>query len=221
MNRALQRWIEICMGVIFPSRDQVSKIEALSPREFAIRATRVVDELPKSIYSLFKYKDPLVRQALWALKYEGNRKIGRLFAILLYDTLIEIISEATLYDNFSQPLFIPIPLSKERYKERGWNQAEIIVQEIIKLYPQSDWQYEKNILQKVKHTMPQTKLSRAKRLENLKNCFATNPEKLKIIKNRNIVLVDDVVTTGSTIQEARRTLLEAGARQVLAFTVAH
>jgi competence protein ComFC len=210
---------EKILAFIFPSQAPIAHLESMSPAIFSAYATRVQDELPLHIHSLFHYKDPYVRQALWALKYQGNKKIARLFAALLYESMIEIISEASLYENFSDPIIIPLPLSIERLKERGWNQSEILAQEITKIFP--ELHYEKDILKKIKHTAPQTSLSRKERIHNLKNCFAVPHEKRSAILNRNIILIDDVTTTGSTIIEARSTLLKAGARRVIAFTVAH
>ena len=89
----------------------------------------------------------MVRQALWALKYEGNKIIAKLFAVLIYDSLIEILSDMQLYEHFTKPLIIPLPLSKERYKERGWNQSELIANELQKISPH--WKVEKNILKKI------------------------------------------------------------------------
>ncbi|KKU76429.1 MAG: hypothetical protein UY03_C0035G0001, partial [Parcubacteria group bacterium GW2011_GWA2_47_64] len=72
---------------------------------------------------------------------------------------------------------------------------------------------------KCKDTGSQTKMdTRKKRLENLKGCFVADG---KAVEGRNIILIDDVATTGATLVEARKTLLRAGARKVIAFTVAH
>jgi competence protein ComFC len=163
------------------------------------------------------------------VKYNGNQKIAILFACLLYEQMIEVLSEEELFSNFIDPVVIPLPLSKERLKERGWNQAEIIAREIVKL--NSSFSLNTTSLHKVKNTLPQTKLSKSERLKNLKNCFAIKDSDSKIegkrdldrvkIKNRNIILVDDVTTTGATILEAKKVLLNAGAKNVLAFTIAH
>lgn len=210
---------EKILALIFPPNGEARAIETMSPSAFSQEATRVLDELPQGIYSLFHYKDPLVKQALWALKYRGSRPVAKLFATLLYETILEHISDALLFENVSEPLLLSLPLSEQRLKERGWNQAELICEEIIKLYPQLH--YNKNILKKIKHTAPQTTLSRKERLLNLKNCFGIDSGALHLLQNRNIILLDDVTTTGSTLKEARATLIKAGARKVLCFTVAH
>ncbi|MCC2630591.1 MAG: competence protein competence protein ComFC [Candidatus Paceibacter sp.] len=219
MPEYIKSIFESILQWIFPVNPDIAEIEAMSSADFSLHARRVLEELPQGIQSLFKYKDPFVRKALWAVKYDGNKTIARLFAQLLYEHMLEFLSEAELYDNFVDPIIIPIPLSKERRAERGWNQAEIIAKELIKSNPQ--FILRTDIIFKIKHTTPQTRLSREERLKNLKGCFAIPDGAHLGIKNKNIILLDDVVTTGSTIIECRRTLLAAGARQVVAFTIAH
>ncbi len=202
---------------LFPQPPNVERIENLSAGDFAAIAARPLEKPPAGILSAFKYRDPLVRQALWLLKYRGNRRVAKLFAELLSDQFIETVSEEALYADFSNPIIIPIPLSHERMKERGWNQAEMLARELQKIQPAFELQIK--TLKKIRHTAPQTSLSRAAREKNLKGCFVV--AKPELIKNRNIILIDDVTTTGSTILEARRALLKSDARRVLAFTIAH
>ncbi len=205
---------------LFPSSYEVTYLESLGAQEFLEQAKPALDLTPH-IYSLFMYKDPLVEKALWELKYRGNRKIAELFATLLYDVIVQEIADASLFSDFTHPIIIPLPLSKERLKERGWNQSEMIVRALKKYGVTHSELFTINcdVLIKIKHTQAQTKLSRKKRMKNLKGCFAIkNPE---LIKHKNIILIDDVTTTGSTIEEAKNTLLKAGAKNVLAFTIAH
>ena len=169
----------------------------------------------ETISSLFNYRDPKIRNAIWQLKYQGNRHIAHLLGSLL--------SQAIIQKNIQAPLIIPLPLSKKRLKERGWSQTEMLVRSIMKNDTTHSLEYGDKILIKIRHTYPQTKLSRSERKHNLKDCFAINSElkNKEIILRRNIILIDDVSTTGSTIFEAQKTLQAAGARSVCAFTVAH
>jgi len=74
-------------------------------------------------------------------------------------------------------------------------------------------------LEKIKETPHQSKLNnKTKRLNNLKNCFSANPEK---VKNRNIILIDDVITTGATMSKVKKELKKAGARKVIGIAIAH
>jgi competence protein ComFC len=224
------------IDIIFPSQEQTRALELLDPEQFLAQAKRSLDELVlqkthsyiTDIQSIFSYRDKIVEQAIWELKYGGNRKIAKLFAVILYDYIIETLSEESLFANFSSPLLIPIPLSKERLKERGWNQTEMLAKELTKLDKNNFFTLEAGVLIKKHNTKPQTSLSKSERIKNLKNCFEivgknaeeTQKNKEKI-KNRNIILIDDVTTTGSTFIEAAKTLKLAGAREIRAFTIAH
>jgi len=170
--------------------------------------------------SLFDYKNEVVKKSIWLLKYGGNKEVGKILAYSLYDYLLEEISEQGMFSHFQNPLVIPIPLSKKRLKDRGFNQSEIIAKEMSFIDNGVSFKLARNVLYKTKDTPNQVSVKdRHERLQNLRGCFSVkNPD---TIKNRNIILIDDITTTGATIKEARKTLLGAGAKKVIAFTIAH
>ncbi|MCX5669320.1 MAG: phosphoribosyltransferase family protein [Candidatus Omnitrophica bacterium] len=111
---------------------------------------------------------------------------------------------------------VPIPLHKSRQREREFNQAEILSQEVAR-------EFNKNVLTdvliRVKPTKTQTELSFGERCQNVKKSFlVTKPE---LIKDTNLLLIDDVLTTGATSNEAAKCLKSAGARKVLLLTLAN
>ncbi|MCI0542404.1 hypothetical protein L0Y69_01445 [bacterium] len=118
-----------------------------------------------------------------------------------------------------QFLLVPIPLSKERLQKRGFNQSELIAKYLTRLAPEI-FENRSDILARIKNTEHQTLLkNREERLKNLKGSFVVkNPD---AIRGKIITLIDDVATTGTTLIEARRALLAAGARRVYGATVAH
>lgn len=177
-------------------------------------------ESERWIYPLFDYRHPPIKKALWLLKYNHKKKLADIFGMAMYGVILEELADLKLMDNFYDPLLIPIPLSKQRYRERGYNQAELICKELIKLDKNKNFQLETNVLIKHHETIHQARIkNRAERLKNLSGSFSIKtPEK---IKNRNIILIDDITTTGATLNEARKTLKKAGARKIIAFTVAH
>ena len=144
-------------------------------------------------------------------------------------------------ENFIEPVLIPIPLSPKRYRERGYNQAQLICEELIKInnlrhgvdvnnannaYIRHGvyMQLEKKILIKPKETEHQARIkNRNIRLKNLSGSFVikNTAENIARIKRKNIILIDDIITTGATLSEARKVLKQNGARKVIAFTVAH
>jgi len=227
-------WTIVCMNILktildilFPLPDHIRAIEHIS-REELLRFSELQDISPdRNIYPLFKYKSQnpenarkkYVDHAIWALKYHKSQETAELLAALLYGFMVEVLSDKILFDNFTDPLLIPLPISEERRRERGYNQTELLAHEIMKQDIQKILTLRTDILQKVRHTAPQATLSRTERLENLRNCFSV--AKPEAVKNKNVILLDDVTTTGSTIKEAMRVLEAAGAKNVIAFTVAH
>jgi len=129
-----------------------------------------------------------------------------------------IINHFQLLDNppdFKGFFLIPIPLEKRKLKQRGFNQAEEIAKELSKSL---EIPLISDCLLKIKANFPQIKLSGKEREENIKGVFlCKNPEK---IKGRKILLLDDVYTTGSTMEEAARVLKTAGAKEIWGVAVA-
>ena len=149
---------------------------------------------------------------------------------------MEELADLVIMENFNNIILIPIPLSGKRLRERGYNQAELICRELIKinnLTPSpSPYQGEgcrrrgevltlqNNILIKPKETEHQARIeNRRQRLQNIIGSFSLKNSEL--VKNRNIILIDDIITTGATLNEARKVLKQAGARKIIAFTIAH
>lgn len=116
-------------------------------------------------------------------------------------------------------IIMPIPISNKRLKTRGYNQSSLIAKSLAKNF---NMDYEERILTKYKDNKKQSTLSKEERLLNAKNVYklksGTNLKEK--IKNKKILLFDDVFTTGSTCNECSRILKENGARQVGIFTIA-
>ncbi|HBB49781.1 TPA: hypothetical protein DEQ22_02610 [Candidatus Nomurabacteria bacterium] len=180
-------------------------------------------ESVKWIFPLYDYRHPPIKKVLWLLKYKGKKRLANVFAEVMYGRILEELSELSVMENFRKPVLIPIPLSKKRCRERGYNQAELICQELIKINNLRHGVYlklEKDILIKPKDTKHQAHIeNRSERLKNIIGSFTVKNS--EIIKGRNIILIDDILTTGATLSEARKVLKRAGARKVIAFTVAH
>ena len=175
------------------------------------------------IFPLFDYRHPPIKKSLWFLKYKNKKRLADIFAEVMHGKIIEELSELSVMKNFRDPVLIPIPLSSKRYRERGYNQAELICKKLIEIEEKNafnNFKLEKNVLIKIKETEHQVNIKdRRDRLKNLSDSFSVkNPE---IIKNKNIILIDDVLTTGATLTEAKKILKSFGAKKVIAFTVAH
>ena len=116
----------------------------------------------------------------------------------------------------SQPFdaFVPVPLHPARYRERDFNQAEVLAKLIAKRAGRPVLK----ALKRVRYTSTQTKLDREERMENLRNAFRVRHA--SAVQSRHLILVDDVFTTGSTVEECARVLRQAGAASVRVVTVA-
>ncbi len=173
------------------------------------------------VFPLYDYQDVNVRQIIHFLKFKNKKKLAQILAQNLYQKILKSLENTTFLNENSKILLIPIPVSQKRRKERGYNQTELLCFYLIKNnFENLNFIYLKNNLKKKKEKKHQTQIkNRAERLLNVKDTFQiNNPEK---IKNKKIILIDDVMTTGSTLTEAKKILKEAGAQEIIAFTLAH
>ncbi len=173
----------------------------------------------RSTFAATSYDDEIVKKIVWLLKYKGIRTLAKPLAELIYNRLFleaRLPLGSLASKHASEITIIPIPLSRKRMKERGYNQAELIARS---LSDKMSVRFLPNVLYKKKETVSQVEIKdRAKRLENVKGVFAIkNPE---AIKNKVVILVDDVTTTGATLAEASRVLKQAGAKKVIGVVVA-
>ena len=152
------------------------------------------------------YREPITK-LISALKFNGT--------LTGLATLAQLAQSAPNITNLSEPdIILPVPLHIQRLRERGFNQALVIAQVC---FPTSKQKIIRNILLRHQATSYQTALSGAKRRKNLIGAFSLkNPEQ---IKNKNILLVDDVFTTGSTVHECAKVLRKAAAKRIEVFTL--
>ncbi|MCX8092968.1 MAG: ComF family protein [Candidatus Goldbacteria bacterium] len=149
--------------------------------------------------------DGALKELIHLLKFYGKKRVAE----VLFKFIIENIEFE--YINWSD-LIVPVPLSKKVLKERGFNQTEIIGRKIAN-YVKKPFL---NVIKKIKETQPQNKLSREERMKNLHGAFNTNVS----FKNKKVLIIDDVYTTGATMNEMAEVLLKNGALEVRGLTVA-
>ena len=181
-------------------------------------------ECAEWIFPLYDYRHPSIKKSVHLLKYQGRKGLARVFAEAMYGRMLEELSDLSVVENFKDTVLIPIPLSPARRRERGFNQAELICKELARIDGELNFKLENKVLIKPKETTHQAHVhNRNERLKNIIGSFTikNTAENIKKIKNRNIILVDDVITTGATLTEAKKILKHFGARKVIAFTIAH
>jgi ComF family protein len=183
------------------------------------------------------YEDELVTNLVKSLKYhfieDLSGTLGRFLALFLRDLinknrfigqdlyhgeiwrkLDKIKRSPQIFLNFNESLIIPVPLHTRRERWRGFNQVEIIA---FKLANYFNIEISVGRLVRVKYAKAQAKLGEEERRNNIKNCFTWQADNLA---GRNVVLVDDVVTTGATLNECARVLKGNGAGEVWGLVVA-
>ncbi len=161
------------------------------------------------------YQNPLVKKMILLFKYEPYIKNFALpLASLIISHFALIENPSTRFARSGQ-VFIPVPITNKKLRERGYNQSSVIAK-ILSLYYQAPFSGDN--LTKIKSTESQADLGREERKKNILNAFALkNPSQ---IIRKTILLVDDVFTTGSTMQECAKTLKSAGAKKVFGIVVA-
>jgi predicted amidophosphoribosyltransferase len=154
-------WWRKVLDLILPRSAALQELEKVNSAEFWRRAEKSTESADQNIFTLFNYGDPLVRAAIWQIKYRNHQKIIRMLAEILYSQLLDELATLSQFANFTSPLLIPIPLSTPRLKSRGYNQSEELTRGIINLDKGKSLQLETGVLVKIKETPPQSSLSRA------------------------------------------------------------
>jgi ComF family protein len=113
-------------------------------------------------------------------------------------------------------IFVPIPLSAHKLRKRGYNQAEILAKELSKKFNMSV----QDLLARTRETKTQVGLTNLQRKLNVKDAFLLKPHAIFLLEGKNVLLVDDVATTGSTLLEASKVLKKGGVQKVFGLTLA-
>ncbi len=151
------------------------------------------------------YADSGVRQLIKALKFDGA--LGTLPIIKRLSIHARGVVAAAILD----ALIVPVPLHKKRLKMRGYNQSEELGKEIFPHFPLLP-----DAIKKIKNTKPQTEQSNDERLKNVIGAFTASTK----FNGEDIILIDDVYTTGATMNECAKVLKLAGAGEVWGFVIA-
>jgi len=156
--------------------------------------------------ALWLHKPP-VSYSIYQFKYHNQRAFGNYYAEEMFRQF------ETVLRDWKPDLIVPVPLHFRRRRKRGYNQSMIIASRLAQLLhiPVSE-----NVLRRIRYTNPQKKLDHATRKKNLHNAFAVSKVPVYV---KNVILIDDIYTTGNTIDEAAKKLKEAGVEKVFFLTV--
>lgn len=211
-EKHVNRLRELFFDLFFPVSDREHEIRNITPEDLA---PHLHIQERNGVTTLFDYHNPTIQEMIWFLKYHGNTHVAQLFGAVLYEYVLEFIGETQPFEASNYTL-VPVPLSTKRKRERGFNQVERIAR-IIQAENAHLFTLAPNALKKIRHTTPQTQLNRTERLKNIQGSFVAQKE---LVAGKNIILVDDVVTTGTTLKEAKKVLREAGAHAVHCIAIA-
>ena len=166
-----------------------------SPKKFYNRA-----------FSPFRFEG-LIVDSVHRLKYHNDKWVGRFLGKILYDYVKSL--------NLNVDIVIPVPLNENRLKERGYNQSKLLCEEFYR----KGYEVDETNLIRVKDTASQTNFTFKQREENVKNAFKIiDKEKLN---GKNVLVVDDVYTTGATLNEISETLRKTKVNYIYCLTLAH
>ena len=168
-----------------------------------------------SLLYCLDYRNKIVKEIIHQFKYQRLLALQTTFKLILKQSLK---SYKTFFKKHDY-ILIPVPLSIQRKRTRGFNQADVIAKLISKIL---NIPYYPNILIRYKNNSPQANIeNQIQRSQNVKNIFKLNSKKLKFLKNKNIILVDDVFTTGSTLNECAKILKQNKVKNILVICLAH
>lgn len=151
----------------------------------------------------------LMAELITRFKYQGATYLAHPLGMLMADYKDENFHWAHI------DMLVPVPLHPRRLQERGFNQSLLLARVISRVHKIP---LEVNALERIRYTQPQTQLSGSEREKNMRGAFRVRKNNLPV--GNNILLVDDVFTSGATVGECARVLKEAGARQVQVLTLA-
>jgi len=217
----IKRGAYFLLEILFPSKclgchknGEILCVNCIDNIRLAERPTE------EKILALYDYRDPIIKSAIWKLKYYHHPYLGQKLGELLYQSFLEEIELLQMFSFGSPIIVIPVPISYNKRKLRGYNQSEIIARSFCSLGNSKLFKLEKDIVYKKLNTIPQARIeNRARRLKNIKGAFEIKNEEK--IKGRTIIIIDDVTTTGGTLTEMMKLLKKSGAKKVIGFAVAH
>lgn len=187
-----------------------------SSKENTIMCSRCIEKIELLPTKILKHIDSIpvfcamvyqkeIQKLIRGIKYHNQKELPFFQAKLMYDYWRKLSVSDEKF------VIVPVPLFEKREKKRKYNQMMLVAQEFSKL---TGYKINSEIIKRIKDTKPQYKLSKKEREENLKEAFLCNPE---CYKGEKLLLIDDILTTGSTMSEMIKTLQSSGINDLTVF----
>ncbi len=182
------------LDAMFPPRRSRDEADRTTCEELGVFvAPSRVSLLGHDVVCLLPYREPLVRSLIVEAKFYEHTKAHAELGRVLAEYLLTLVEDAPF--ERCRYVLVPVPLSKKRYRERGYNQVERVLREALKQLPDT-FSLDTRLVRRVRDTPPQTKLGRAARLRNMDGAFALVGT---LDGSCTYIVVDDVSTTGTTL----------------------
>jgi len=158
---------------------------------------------------IFRY-NRFIKKIIGNLKYRDQTFLAKKFAKILCE---KIRNDIAAYD-----LIVATPLHQKRLRKRKFNQAVLLCRELLKFFPEK--KFIPDFLVRVKNTKPQVELRKKEREKNLKRAFLVNKKYREEARGKKILLLDDVMTSGATVENCAKELKRRGAKEVVVLAIA-
>ena len=199
---------------LFPPRVDESVLRDASTDDFLqLVAPRLVPGTRPGTVALLPFSDGRVKAAIHEAKYHGSERAFK----LLGTALAEYLRGHDDLEN-RRAIIVPIPLGKQRQKERGFNQVEEVARRALRMLKDANIKIDSSILARTRETPSQVSLPRDKREENMRGAFGAAHS---LDPAYTYIVIDDVLTTGATLQAALDALTATGATHILPIALAH
>ncbi len=178
--------------------------------------------LGKTTAALFEYHHPLIKKAIWALKYHRRRSLAEYFGTALYREFFTDLARKQKHGKMEDIVLVPVPGNKKAISMRGYNHAALIAHAIARAGRADglDMKVLDRVLYKKHEVTPQARTKGKRgRAHNVAGLFGIKDA--EALFGKTVILIDDVITTGATVTEAKRAVKTALPKRVLTLAVAH
>jgi competence protein ComFC len=203
--------INLFLDILFPKDLDIVEIETTNIHTFLSQRHTTPTISNKKCFAFLPYQNEKIKKAIFEIKYRKNKILARKFAEVIYRNINPLDTNPLLYT------LIPIPANKNRIRTYGYNQTLLIAKALYDINPNKfvicDILKYKNSRSEQKHK------NRKERIENSSNIFTIkNPQK---ILNKNVIIIDDIITTGATCLNAIETIKKLGIDYVIGIALVH